>query len=170
MLTKMCYGTVHKFLLDLGRQEAIIDQHGLDGPPTFEHGSCPIDGLFVSSTLLGLRGGYTGYWHGHRCLWIDIPQAIAFGHEMPAIVLASARRLKSRGPSRYTPIHDELKGHLHKHGLFSRSQALQEQITSPLSAEHTAEFEYLDSMCTTRILFAKKKCRKLRMGEICWSP
>jgi hypothetical protein len=61
-------GTVHEFLLDLGLIEAIIDQHGSDGPSTFEHGSSPIDGLFVSSTLLGLRCGYTGYWHGHRCL------------------------------------------------------------------------------------------------------
>jgi hypothetical protein len=27
-------GTVHKFLLDFVLQEAIIDQHRLDGPPT----------------------------------------------------------------------------------------------------------------------------------------
>jgi hypothetical protein len=54
-------GTVYQFLLDLGLKEAIIDQHGPDGPSTFAHSSSPIDGLFVSSTILGLRCGYTGY-------------------------------------------------------------------------------------------------------------
>jgi hypothetical protein len=163
-------GTVHEFLLDLGLIEAIIDQHGSDGPSTFEHGSSPIDGHFVSSTLLGLRCGYTGYWQGHRCLWMDIPQAIAFGHEMPPIVRASARKLKVEDPRvifRYTT---ELKAYLNKHDLFSRLQALQEQTTSPLSAEDAAEWEYLDSMCTTGMLTAESKCRKLRMGEIPWSP
>ena len=164
------YGTVYQFLLDLGLKEAIIDQHGPAGPSTFAYGSCPIDGLFVSSTLLGLRCGYTGYWHGHRCLWMDIPQAIAFGHDMPPIVRASARRLKVEDPRvtfRYTT---ELKAYLNKHDLFSRLQALQEMTTSPLSAEHAAEWEYLDSMCTTGMLTAERNCRKLRMGEISWSP
>jgi hypothetical protein len=154
-------GTVYQLLLDLGLAEAIIDQHGLDGPSTFAHGSCPIDGLFVSSTLLGLRCGYTGYWHGYRCLWMDIPQAIAFGHDMPPIVRAAAQRLKVEDPRvtfRYTT---ELKAHLDKHGL----QALQELSTSPLSAEAAAEWEYLDFMCTTGILTAERNCRKLRMGS-----
>jgi hypothetical protein len=91
-------GTVYQILLDLGLTKAIIDQHRPDGPSTFAHGSSPIDGLFVSSTLLGLRCGYTGYWHGHRCLWMDIPQSIAFGHDMPPIVRASAWRLKVEDP------------------------------------------------------------------------
>jgi hypothetical protein len=91
-------GTVYQLLFDLGLTEASIDQHGSDGPSTFAHGSCPIDGLFVSSTLLGLRCGCTGYWHGHRCLWMDVPQAIAFGHDMPPIVRAAARRLKVEDP------------------------------------------------------------------------
>jgi hypothetical protein len=82
-------GTVYQVLLDLGLTEAIIDQHGSDGPSTFAHCSSPIEGLFVSSTLLGLRCGYTGYWHGHWYLWMDLTQAIAFGHDMPPIVRAS---------------------------------------------------------------------------------
>jgi hypothetical protein len=163
-------GTFYQLLLDLGLTEAIVDQHGLDGPSTFAHGSFPIDGLFVSSTLLGLRCGYTGYWHGHRCLWMDITQAIAFGHDMPPIVRATARRPKVEDPRvtfRYTT---ELKAHLDNHDLFSRLQALQELITSPLSAEAAAEWEYLDSMCTTGMLTAERNFRKPRMGEISWSP
>jgi hypothetical protein len=114
--------------------------------------------------------GYTGYWHGHRCLWMDIPQTIAFGHDMPPIVRASARRLKVEDPrvtSRYTT---ELKAYLNKHDLFSRLKTLQELSTSPLSAEQAAEWEYLDSMCTTGMLNAERNCRKLRMGAISWSP
>jgi hypothetical protein len=101
---------------------------------------------------------------------MDIPQAIAFGHDMPPIVRASARRLKVEDPRvtfRYTT---ELKASLNKHDLFSRLQALKQQITSPVSAEHAAEWEYLDSMCTIGMLTVERNCRKLRMGEISWSP
>jgi hypothetical protein len=76
---------------------------------------------------------------------------------MPPIVRASARRLKVEDPRvtfRYTT---ELKTYLNKHDLFTRLQALQQQITSPLSAERAAEWEYLDSMCTTGMLTAERE-------------
>jgi hypothetical protein len=156
-------GTVYQVILDLGLKEAIIDQHGRDAPPTFEHGSYPIDGMFVSPTLLGLRCGYTGYWHGHRCLWIDIPQTIAFGHNLPPIVRATARRLKVEDPRivlRYTT---ELKEYLTQHDLFSRvlalQETLQEQTTAPLSEAQATEWEYLDSMSgNISTLCAPKGC------------
>jgi hypothetical protein len=101
---------------------------------------------------------------------MDIPQAVAFGHDMPPIVRASARRLKVEDPRvtfRYTT---ELRAYLNKYDLFSRVQALAAQITVPLSAAQATEWEYLDSMCTTGMLTAERNCRKLRMGEIPWSP
>jgi hypothetical protein len=63
----------------------------------------------------------------------------------------------------------EIKAYLHKHDVFSWSQALPAQATSPLSAEH-AGWEYLDSMCTAGMLFAESKYRQLRMGKTNCSP
>jgi hypothetical protein len=45
-------GTVYQLLLDLGLTEAIIDQHGLDGPSTFAH--CAV-WTVVGVTLSELR-------------------------------------------------------------------------------------------------------------------
>jgi hypothetical protein len=101
---------------------------------------------------------------------MDIPRAIAFGHELPPIVRAAARRLTVEDPRvtfRYTT---ELKAYLNQYDRFSRLLALQEQTTCPLFAEHAKVSEYLNSMCTTGILTAERNCRKLRMGAIPWSP
>jgi hypothetical protein len=162
-------GTVFQFLLDLILTEAIIDQHGPDGPSTFAHGQalsmvflCP---LRYSASAVGILA--TGMVTGASG-WIS-PKPLLSVTICP-IVRASVRRLKVEDPRvtfRYTT---ELKAYLNKHDLLSRSQALQQQITSPLSAEHAAEWEYLDSMCTSGILNAKRNCRKLPMGTISWSP
>jgi hypothetical protein len=47
----------------LGLVEAIVDRHG-DAPPTYDDGSKPIDGIFVSPTLKGCRCGYEAFGDG----------------------------------------------------------------------------------------------------------
>jgi hypothetical protein len=103
-------GTVYKFLLDLGLTEAMIDQHGPDGPSTFAHGSCPIDGLFVSSTLLGLRCGV--YW---LLAW---SQVSLDGHSSNHCVRSRyaphstgfCPEVKGRGSTSNVPIYDRAQG------------------------------------------------------------
>ena len=90
--------TLKSRLEKLGLVESITSRHGLNGPPTYDRGSAPIDGLFVSRTLRGLKCGYDGFVWDHRLLWIEIPLTIAFGHDVPPIIKAKARRLKCEDP------------------------------------------------------------------------
>ena len=82
----------------LGLVESITSQHGWNGPLTYNRDSAPIDGLFVSRTLRGLKCGYDGFIWDHRLLWIEIPLTIAFGHDVPPIIKAKAWRLKCEDP------------------------------------------------------------------------
>ena len=68
----------------VGLSEVITTLHDPDktvAPRTYERGSRPIDGLFVTPSLLSARCGYLPFVLDHRCLWIDIPMDIVFGQE-----------------------------------------------------------------------------------------
>jgi hypothetical protein len=76
-----------------------LDKHGTKAPATHMSSTVPIYGIFVSGTLRGSRCGYLAFGEGvlrgdHRCLWLEIPYTIAFGHAVPDIITAQARRLK----------------------------------------------------------------------------
>lgn len=48
-------------------------------PPTTVEGSCPIDGIFVTSTLRHCRCGMLDFqgFTNHRPVWIDVPHSLA---------------------------------------------------------------------------------------------
>jgi hypothetical protein len=85
-------GSLYQTMAALNLREAVTSRHGLTGPRTYQGGSKPIDALWVSPTLMGLQCGYLKFvpWFDHCCLWIDIPTAVAFGHDLPPIVSARA--------------------------------------------------------------------------------
>ena len=65
-------------------REVLLERHGRTAPATYNKGSAPIDGVFVTSTIQITKGGYLGNGEGvgdHRCRWIDLEFATAFGHE-----------------------------------------------------------------------------------------
>jgi hypothetical protein len=83
----------------MGMIEILTTTHGTEGPSTYNRGLTPIDGIYVSSTLQGLRCGYNKFVWDHILLWIEIPLTVANGHNVPPIVRAcSARRLKCEDP------------------------------------------------------------------------
>ena len=45
----------------IGMVKVITQQHGQEGPPTYERGSIPIDGIYVSQTLMGAKCGYESF-------------------------------------------------------------------------------------------------------------
>jgi hypothetical protein len=45
-------------LSNMGMIEILTTTHGTEGPSTYNRGSTPIDGIYVSPTLQGLRCGY----------------------------------------------------------------------------------------------------------------
>ena len=105
-------------MLTIGLEETITSQHGDMGPSTYERGTRPIDGIYVSPTLRGLRCGYLDFTFDHRALWMDIPVETAFGHSIPQTVARRARRLKCNDPRIVAKYLDLLIQHLDRHNMF----------------------------------------------------
>jgi len=152
----------------------LLTRHGRHAPATFNGGTVPIDGIFASPTIEILFGGYFEFGFcpptDHRGLWIDVHYQVAFGHIMPTIVTAQARRLKNTDPrivQRYTDI---LSQFIQNHNLLERAYQVQRECTYPLQPHLQLEMQSIDSLRRLGMLLADRKCRKLPTGAIAWSP
>ena len=63
-----------------------------------------------------------------------------------------------------------LAEYLSEKRFFTRLERLYVSFTTPLSKAHISELEELDKIRTTGMRKAEKQCRKLRMGNVKWSP
>jgi hypothetical protein len=158
----------------LGLREIFLASHEGRPPPTYNRGTEAIDSIFVSPALVGCPCGYLAFGEAipsdHRALWVDIPFQLAFGHHLPSVVFPHARRLKCQDPrivQRYLELLEEF---VRRHHLPDRAFALQEQCSYPLSPLHSAEWEAIDTLRVQGMLYAERRCRKLRMGGVLWSP
>jgi len=64
----------------------------------------------------------------------------------------------------------DLKEYMKKHKVKEKVTNLQKNIQIPMSKENIAQFEALDKIRLRGIKQAEKKCRKLKMGRVPWSP
>jgi hypothetical protein len=87
---------------NLGMREVITEFHGYAGPHTYNRGSKPIYGTFMTQDLYIVQGGYMSFGMGivsyHRCLWIDIQTIVLMGQELEQSRKFAARRLKCDDP------------------------------------------------------------------------
>ena len=73
---------MHEALMDYTRQSHLA-------PETKNTGSKPIDGIFISKSMMVKAGGYSGYdemGSDHRYLWLDLSITDVFQQSMPHIV------------------------------------------------------------------------------------
>jgi hypothetical protein len=166
--------TYQQAFQSLGLREALLHRHGQQAPATFNGGSEPIDGIFVSPSIKILLGGYFEFGFcphtDHRGLWLDIHYNVAFGHVMPPIVTAQARRLKMNDPriiKRYT---DSWSQFILDHDLLERAYSIQSECTYPLAPHLQQEWEAIDALRREGVMLADRKCRKLHKGAVPWSP
>jgi hypothetical protein len=61
-----------KYMADLGMREELMELHGDEGPHTYNRGSKPIYGIFMTQDLYIVQGGYMHFDMGigtdQRCL------------------------------------------------------------------------------------------------------
>ena len=153
---------------------AMSTRHGYQLPETHNNGSVPIDEIFYSSTLQVAQAGYLEHGSSlsdHRPLWIDIDINNFIGSKPPVKPTYAARRLKTNDPR----VVGKYKAYLHQllleHDLYYRAEILAASITNQeLNEDQQAEYEELDAIKTWAMKEAEKQCRKLKMGEIPWSP
>ena len=161
---------LQKDMQALGLYEAIIERHGLKGPPTHRVGAVPIDGMFVTSDLLHCPSQYVSNFSDHLALMMDIPVITALGHKVPPIIRPAARRLQCRDPrvvERYNLTLRQLLTRAEIPTLLKQVPALYEKGNK---AEAFALYEHIDAIIVAAKHKAERSCRKLRMGIVPWSP
>jgi hypothetical protein len=75
-----------KYMADLGMREVITEFHGDACPRTYNRGSKPIDGIFITQDLCIAQGGYIPFGMGigsdHICMWIYILTRLLMRQEL----------------------------------------------------------------------------------------
>ena len=162
-----------KYFEPIGLREVLLEKFG-DAPNTFEFGSKPIDGIFMSSTLSIQQGGYLPFGEGidsdHRVAWVDLSYTTAFGHNSPPLSRPIARRLTCKHPIIRDRFIAAYEAFIVQHKLHEKTHALLARASYPLSEYDQRMFEWIDQMRLIGIQQAEKRCRKLRMGDVVFSP
>ena len=102
----------------------------------------------------------------HRPIFIDITIASTLGVNIPTPKSMKARRLKTNDPRIMEKYKKTLKSFFDEFNLTERVLEVQGRITQPLKEEIANEFERLDKIRIKGMLYAERKCRKLRMGAV----
>jgi hypothetical protein len=191
-------GKTRKYMADIGMREVITEFHGDAGPRTYNRGSKPIDGVFMTQDLYIVQGGYMPFGMGivsdHRCLWLDIRTRVLMGQEWEQSRKFAARRLKCDDPrvrNKYIKHYEQYiekkklrhdprvrnkyikhyEQYIEKKQLRERSHKLASDAKElGLTQEQAQEYEQLDALRKKGVYEAQQQCRKFHAGEKEWSP
>ena len=167
-----------KFLEETGMKEVITDKYGKDiAPGTHIDGKVPIDGIFVTCAVNIKKGGYTGFNQrvqgqrtDHRCLWIDIPTEVVFGSKTPPIIRFQGRRVKSQHPKIAQRVNTKYKEFVLENNLHQAIYQLESEVCFPITNDQRIRAETIARLRSEGIQYADKKCRRLFLGEIPYTP
>jgi hypothetical protein len=170
-------GPIHSAFINCQLRECILTKHGNKAVNTYRRNTknIPIDGIWISPSLEIRAGGYLGFDEvfpgtDHRTLWVDISYEYAFGHHMDPITKPQARRLQCKDPRLVKNFNRHYEKYLTKHNLLERAIELEKASSCPLSPKLQQEYIALDKLRYEGMAEAERKCRKLRMGQVGFSP
>jgi hypothetical protein len=152
---------------------SITSIHGVNCPGTYSGGKNPIDEIFCSRSLNVKSAGYLAHGQStgdHRPIWVDITKKSLLGLQLAKLPSFNARRLKCQDPRVVSRYNSVLEKFLTTHGVYNRIYNLFHNFSTPLTLDQEIEFEKLDRLREQGMMLAEKKCRKLRMGGLRWSP
>jgi Reverse transcriptase (RNA-dependent DNA polymerase) len=166
---------VKNFFAQLSMEELIIKQHGTNIPNTYINGSTPIDGIFATIGIIPQFSGYTpftwGMYSDHRLLWVDLDMTLILGSNAPPLWKPQARRMKCENPQTIQAFNNVSLKHMTDNNIQLRMQEIEDMIVNKVSQrEWGKKVEELDKIRVEGIIIADKKCRKLKMGNVQWSP
>ena len=145
-------------------------------PATSLTGSKPIDSIFVSASLQNIiRGGWIRVEDSigdHRAIFIDIPTQVLLGEDPFHMHRSTKRRLVCDQPKVVQKYNELLNQQLENQHTFSKYTAFQDRINCNqiTQEEYIVNLNRLDRSITNSIIFAEKRCRKLRAGQVPYSP
>jgi hypothetical protein len=135
----------------------------------------PVDGIWASPSIECTAAGYYGFGElamgktDHRLLWADFSYESVFGFKPPTPAYVQPNRLSLDDPrvvKRYNKVlrHEHNRLHLNR-----RAFAIQANIPNGVQPHHLSEYETVAHLDSCARKHAKKKCRKLKMGEVLYS-
>ena len=160
----------------VGLEDVMLQRMEITGAPppnTYNRGHLPIDTILCSPGIQVEQAGFLPFGNGvgdHRPLFIDITIASSLGVNLPPSKSVKARRLKLQDPRIVNKYNKCLKKFFNQFSLSNQALLLQERITQPINAEDALEYEKLDAIRIRGMQFAEKRCRKLQMGGVPWTP
>ena len=142
-------------------------------PNTYIRGHSTIDAIFGTQGVQATRGGYLPthiFDSDHKPIWVDIQFRSIFGSTLIHQIPYQRRRLKNEDPRTVAKFNTRYNSLLLHHKLPQALANLQSSATIPLQPEHQQEYERIDRLRVRSLLLAEKNCRKLRTGNIEFSP
>ncbi len=154
-----------------------MERHGKRAVITYRRNTknVPIDGIWISPSLEIRASGYFAFdeiFQGtdHHTVWVDLAYTMAFGHNMAPIVKPQARRLQCKDPRLVANFIRKYEEFIKKHKLLDRALALEANGTYPPTIDLQQEYQEIDQLWYKGVEEAERKCRKLRMGNVGFSP
>ena len=141
-------------------------------PPTFHKGRHSIDGIFVSGAISVKAAGYLPFVifpSDHRLIWLDVTFQNIFGHYMPRLYHAKARRLKSDNPKVANRFIQLYSSFIKKHHIHNQIFDLEKQVTGKLSDTQRHTFDKILQLRYDGIRHANRICKKLCFGGVPFS-
>lgn len=136
-------------------------------------GKWPIDGVYATPDLpfdAATWFAFMPHLGDHRFAVVDIKAQALVGDEMIKIARPQAQQLVCTLPtvvSRYTK---HLTSHLRRHKMLAKLHHLYSTRDGDFSDEQQHQLETLDTVRAEGMLYAEKRCRKLSMGFVDFSP
>ena len=144
-------------------------------PATYHKGKNTIDTIMVSHSIKIEKAGFLAFGDipsDHRGLWLDVTYQTAFGHNMQKLIKPQARRLKSNNPI-------VRNNWIKLYKLFIKNNNLDEQLIQleseiipgeDMTENQQQRYNKILQIRHEGIRFADKRCRKLKMGGVPFSP
>ena len=157
---------------DLNMEDIISKRSNTDGPATFIRGQRQIDGAWATKDIKISAAGFLPFNFGagdHRAIFVDIPLSSFIGTELHTIARPTARRLICNQEHIYNKYCDLLENYLVQHRVQEKLDLLaqKQHLTKTI---RTAVLESIDLVIGEGMRMAEKRCRKLRMGAVPYSP
>jgi hypothetical protein len=168
--TDVRQGDFVALLESLGLIQVFKSKFGTAIPPTYARGSLPIDSFFISASLSTFGAGLLPVLCDHHILWLDLPHSDIFGTSLQKLPDKISKRLILQDPRIVLKYTAAVEAAMDKHKVASRLLEIQHAFSMGADQHAIAMYEEVDKIRTEAILHADKKCRKLRMGNIPFSP
>ena len=163
-----------KLLQDINVVETITSIHGRSGPATQQTNTTrkPIDGIWTTDDRYPTRAGYLTFGEGvtsdHRLVWTDIPIFSFYGISTPKTKKRPARRLRSDDPRLVLKYTTAVHSYFMHVDLYRQLDELYKY--EEWNDELEKEYNRILKLSNRIKQMAEKTLKKLRMGEVEWSP